>query len=177
MPLRFSAEDITKISADAIVNAANTRLRNYAPRRGGGVCGAIFRAAGHAQMQAACDAIGGCETGCAVMTEGFALPARHVIHAVGPEYRPGDPDQAALLAACYRSALALARGHGLKDVAFPLISSGIYGYPAQEAVQIAVDAILDDLRRAGDDMEITLCILDPDLMRYAQACRARFGQE
>lgn len=168
MPLTITSADITRLTVDAIVNAANRELRNYATRRGGGVCGAIFRAAGHDAMQAACDRIGGCDTGKAVITEGFALPARYVVHAVGPVYRPGDPDQAALLRSCYRSALELAIGHGLRTIAFPLISSGIYGYPGEEAVRIALDAILSFLREADADLDVTLCILDAELLALAR---------
>ncbi|MBP3656524.1 MAG: macro domain-containing protein [Clostridia bacterium] len=177
MPLYFSSEDITKATTDAIVNAANTLLRNYALRRGGGVCGAIFRAAGHAQMQAACNRIGGCETGKAVITEGFALPARYVIHAVGPEYKPGDLDQRALLRESYLSALDIAMKHQLHSVTFPLISSGIYGYPKEEALEIALDAIGDFLRDSGDALEVTLCLMDSGLLRDAQDWAARRGGE
>ena len=173
MPLHILCADITRLQVDAIVNAANRELRNYAIRRGGGVCGAIFRAAGHEALQAACDRIGGCDTGKAVITEGFALPARYVIHAVGPVYRPGDPPQAALLQSCYHSALALAHRHDLHSIAFPLISSGIYGYPGEEAVRIALDAIRSFLLETDAALDVTLCILDPGLLAYARSLVSR----
>ena len=168
MPLHILCADITRLQVDVIVNAANRELRNYATRRGGGVCGAIFRAAGHEALQAACDRIGGCDTGKAVITEGFALPARYVIHAVGPVYRPGDAEQASLLRSCYQSALERALQHGLRSIAFPLISSGIYGYPGEEAVRIALDAIRSFLLETDAEMDVTLCILDPDLLQLAR---------
>ena len=127
--------DITKLEVDAIVNAANDRL---AP--GGGVCGAIHRAAGPA-LARACAEIGGCPTGQARITPGFALPARHVIHAVGPVWHGGGQGEDDLLAGCYRACLALARGHGLASIAFPAISTGIFGYPLARATGIAVDTV------------------------------------
>lgn len=175
MPLHILSADITRLPVDAIVNAANRELRNYATRRGGGVCGAIFRAAGHEVLQAACDRIGGCDTGRAVITEGFALPARYVIHAVGPVYRPGNPEQASLLCSCYQSALMLALQHDLRSIAFPLISSGIYGYPGEEAVRIALEAILTFLQETDAEMDVTLCILDPDLLQLARRIASAWG--
>jgi len=118
-------------------------------------------------MQAACDAIGGCETGSAVITEGFALPARWVIHAVGPRYSEEDPNQVALLGKSYRAALDLCESSGLSTVAFPLISSGIFGYPRQEALQIATNAILSWLSDHGDRLTVCLCLLDEALYRAA----------
>ena len=109
---------------DVIVNAANSAL---AP--GGGVCGAIFAAAGYAEMARACRKLGGCPTGQAVMTEGFALPAQAVIHTVGPIWRGGEAGEAVLLGSCYRTSLTLAAEAGFHSIAFPLISAGIYGYP------------------------------------------------
>lgn len=124
--------DITRLAVDAIVNAANARLAG-----GGGVDGAIHRAAG-ARLREACAALGGCATGDAKITPGFELPARYVIHAVGPVYRDGRHGEAELLASCYRRALELAAGHGLRTIAFPAISTGAYGYPFEEATQIAL---------------------------------------
>ena len=167
MPLIIVKDDITTLSVDAIVNAANHELKNYARRRGGGVCGAIFRAAGHDAMQAACDAIGGCETGSAVITEGFALPAKWVIHAVGPRFSEGAPNQAALLGRCYCTSLDLCESNGLSTVAFPLISSGIYGYPRQETLQIAMNAISSWLSEHGDRLTVYLCLMDEALYSAA----------
>ncbi|MBR6705680.1 MAG: macro domain-containing protein [Clostridia bacterium] len=168
MGLYITREDITTMPVDAIVNAANCDLKNFAPRRGGGVCGAIFRAAGHAEMQAACDAIGHCETGQAVITKGFELPAKYVIHAVGPIYRPNDTQQALLLRNCYIHALDLAEENCLETVAFPLISSGIFGYPPKEALLIALKAIQDWLKENNGKVTVYLCLLDESLYSMAE---------
>lgn len=127
--------DITQETVDAIVNAANPQL---AP--GGGVCGAIFAAAG-AGLRGACDALGGAATGDAKATPGFALAARWVIHAVGPVWRGGDRGEPELLASCYRRALAVADEVGAVSVAFPAISTGIYGYPIEPATRLAIDTV------------------------------------
>ena len=135
MEIRVWRGDITTLEVDAIVNAANNALM-----RGGGVCGAIFRAAGP-ELDAACDAIGRCETGAAVATPGFDLPATWVIHTVGPVWQggaQGEPDQ---LASCYRDVLRVAGEIGARSVAIPAISTGIYGYPADEAAAIAVTTL------------------------------------
>ncbi len=128
--------DITLQMVDAIVNAANQALAG-----GGGVDGAIHRAAGAAELHAACAKLGGCATGDAKVTPGFRLPARFIIHAVGPRYRDGRHGEAELLASCYRRTLELADEIGARSVAFPAISTGIYGYPAREAAGIAVRTI------------------------------------
>ena len=125
--------DITVQAVDAIVNAANQALAG-----GGGVDGAIHRAAGAADLHAACAALGGCRTGDAKLTPGFRLPARFIIHAVGPRYRDGKHGEAELLASCYRRSLELADEVGAKSLAFPAISTGIYGYPSDEAAAIAI---------------------------------------
>jgi O-acetyl-ADP-ribose deacetylase (regulator of RNase III) len=129
--------DITRLALDAIVNAANEQLLP-----GGGVCGAIHRAAGP-QLAEACRALGHCATGLAVITPGFDLPAKFVIHAVGPVWHGGAQGEAELLAGAYRSSLALCREHGLRSVAFPAISTGIYGYPLDEAARVSVGAVRD----------------------------------
>ena len=128
--------DITREHVDAIVNAANQALAG-----GGGVDGAIHRAAGARELHAACAALGGCATGEAKATPGFGLAARWVIHAVGPRYRDGRHGEPALLASCYRRSLEVADELGARSVAFPAVSTGIYGYPPEEAATIAVDTI------------------------------------
>ena len=127
MPFYIVREDITRMRVDAVVNAANPLLQ-----MGGGVCGAIFRAAGEEKLRRACEGIGGCETGRAVITPGFKLPAKYVIHTPGPRWEGGKAGEEPLLRASYQSALRLAAEYGCRSVAFPLISSGIYGYPKAE---------------------------------------------
>ena len=144
--------DITSLEVDAIVNAANEAL---AP--GGGVCGAIHRAAGPA-LAAACRAIGHCPTGEARITPGFGLPARHVIHAVGPVWQGGAQGEAKLLAGCYAAALELAAENGCGSIAFPAISTGIYGYPLGPATDIAVATVKAGLgRHAGIRRVVFAC--------------------
>ena len=128
--------DITSLKVDAIVNAANNQLAG-----GGGVDGAIHQAAGWEQLQGACQRIGFCATGQSVITPGFNLPARHIIHTVGPVWHGGQQGEPELLRSCYSSALMLAVQEGVRSIAFPAISCGVYGYPKAEAVAIAVDEV------------------------------------
>lgn len=153
MPFSIIRSDITKLNVDAIVNAANTQLQ-----MGGGVCGAIFKAAGAAELQAACDKLAPIKTGEAVITPGFGLPATYVIHTAGPVYRGGSHGEAELLRACYINSLKLAAQHSCESIAFPLISSGIYSYPKEEALRIATDAIHDFL--AGHERDVYLALFN-----------------
>ncbi|MCD7877726.1 MAG: macro domain-containing protein [Cloacibacillus porcorum] len=144
--------DITKVKADAIVNAANTSLR-----AGGGECGAIFAAAGAEELTRACKAVGGVATGAAVVTPGFALPAKYIIHTAGPVWHGGGAGEPKLLASCYKSSLKLAAEKGCRSVAFPLISAGIFGYPKDEALRVAVASIREFLRE-NDGMRVMLVL-------------------
>jgi O-acetyl-ADP-ribose deacetylase (regulator of RNase III) len=159
MPLSAIRADITTLAVDVIVNAANERLA-----MGGGVCGAIFRAAGADALAAACAPVAPCPTGEARITPGFALPARFVIHAVGPVWRGGTANEAALLASCYRESLRLLREAGGRSIAFPAISTGIYGYPPAEATRIAVATVREESR--GLEEVIFACFDQPMLALY-----------
>lgn len=155
MPFYLRHGDLTTICADALVNAANERLTP-----GGGVCGALFAAAGPAELDAACRAVAPCPTGSAVATPAFRLPAKHVIHAVGPQWRGGDHGERELLASAYRSALAVATDLGDRSVAFPLISAGIYGMPRTAALEVATEAITGYLAKTDDSLEVSLVLFD-----------------
>jgi O-acetyl-ADP-ribose deacetylase (regulator of RNase III) len=150
--------DITSLATEAIVNAANESL---AP--GGGVCGAIHRAAGP-ELAAACARLGGCPTGDARITPGFRLPARFVIHAVGPVWRGGGAGEPELLAAAYRAAMDLAGKHGLRSIAFPAISTGIYGYPLEPATAIAVSTVGDAVAANPSVGEVVFACFSPEVL-------------
>jgi len=153
--------DITAQAVDAVVNAANQSLAG-----GGGVDGAIHRAAGAKELHAACRALGGCATGDAVATPGFALAARWIIHAVGPRYRDGSHGEPELLASCYRRCLEVADELGATSIAFPAISTGIYGYPADDAARIAVRT----LRQTRTAVELALLVaFDRNTLRLYEA--------
>ncbi|MEY8437541.1 macro domain-containing protein [Atopobiaceae bacterium 24-176] len=155
MPFYLRHGDLTATPADALVNAANEHL---AP--GGGVCGALFAAAGPAELDAACRVAAPCPTGSAVATPAFRLPAKHVIHAVGPRWQDGLHGERELLASAYRSALAMATDLDDRSVAFPLISAGIYGAPRAIALEVATEAITGYLAETDDPLEVSLVLFD-----------------
>jgi O-acetyl-ADP-ribose deacetylase len=162
--LNVVTADITTLEVDAIVNAANEGLL-----RGGGVCGAIFRAAGP-QLDDACRAVAPCPTGEARLTPGFNAKARWIVHAVGPVWHGGTQGEAALLASAYRSALQAAAEAGARSIAFPAISTGIYGYPREAAAQIAIAAVREWNASAKSALDVIFCAYNDD---DAQLYRAR----
>ena len=145
MPLEIVRNDITKMRVDAVVNAANSGLQ-----RGGGVCGAIFAAAGAGELERECAKIGGCATGSAVITGGGKLPAKFIIHTVGPVWQGGGFREDELLARCYKSCFSLAERHGIRSIAFPAISAGAYGFPMERACRIALSEIKAFLDEGGE---------------------------
>lgn len=156
---------ITKLAVNCIVNAANTRLS-----AGGGVCGAIFKEAGYRELQAACDAIGHCDTGQAVITPGFNLKCDYIIHAVGPMWNGGYSNEAELLESCYKNALYLAMENSCHTIAFPLISSGIFGYPKEQAWDVAIKAIHEFLNAHEDyGMSVIIAVLDDESLNLGNA--------
>ncbi|MFJ8234698.1 macro domain-containing protein [Ureibacillus sp. NPDC094379] len=161
MPFQIVRNDITKMKVDAIINAANSALQ-----MGGGVCGAIFRAAGPTELQKACNQIGQCVVGEAVITDGFNLPAKHIIHTVGPIWKGGGHREAEYLASCYKNSLKLAVQHGCQSIAFPLISSGIYGYPKKQALQIAMTSISAFLLE--HEIDVTMVVFDQDAVQLSE---------
>ncbi len=161
MPFRIIREDITRLDTDAIVNAANSRLL-----AGGGVCGAIFSAAGAEELQRECNKIGYCGIGEAVITKGYKLDAQYIIHTVGPIYGQDPKNEENQLYSCYKNSLGLAKEKHLKSIAFPLISSGIYGYPKAEAIKIATRAIKDFLE--DNDMDVYLVVYDKKAFQISE---------
>lgn len=154
--IEISPGDITKLDVDAIVNAANAQLRP-----GGGVCGAIHRAAGK-NLREACAKIGGCDTGQSVHTDGFELKAKYVIHTVGPVWHGGDRNEDALLASCYRTALKIAKKIGARSLAFPAISTGIYGFPLDRATEIAVATVREFLQQDDSLEKVVFSVFGPE---------------
>jgi len=159
--------DITQLPVDAIVNAANTALLS-----GGGVCGAIHRAAGP-ELEEECRQLGGCETGQAKITQGYDLPARFVIHAVGPVWQGGTHGEAELLASCYRASLILAAANDVHSIAFPAISCGIFGYPVEQAAGIAVQAVQDFLAQDDRLEKVYLTCFGEEIYAAYQQAMAR----
>ncbi|MDX8446134.1 O-acetyl-ADP-ribose deacetylase [Mesorhizobium captivum] len=168
--IRIHTGDITRLAVDAIVNAANSALLG-----GGGVDGAIHRAAGP-ELVAECRTLNGCKTGDAKLTKGYRLPARYVIHTVGPVWQGGGKGEAELLASCYRRSLEIARDHDCRTIAFPAISTGVYGYPKDEATGIAVGTVSEFLKQTTLPDTVTFCCFDEPMAELYRRAVAAIGE-
>ena len=168
--IRIHTGDITRLAVDAIVNAANSSLLG-----GGGVDGAIHHAAGP-ELVAECRMLHGCKTGDAKLTKGYRLPARYVIHTVGPVWQGGGKGEAELLASCYRRSLEIALGHNCRTVAFPAISTGVYGYPKDQATEIAVGTVTGFLGENAVPETATFCCFDDQTAKLYQRAVAAPGE-
>lgn len=163
--------DITTLEVDAIVNAANSSLLG-----GGGVDGAIHRAAGP-ELLAECRALGGCETGNAKITKGYRLPAKYVIHVVGPVWSGGNNGEELLLASCYRKSIELAQSHGLTSIAFPAVSTGVFGYPSELAARVAVATVQAALAQYNAAFEVIFCCYSSKDLAIYERVLAEFQQD
>lgn len=163
--IKIVQSDITALTTDCVVNAANEALAE-----GSGVCGAIFAAAGSDELTAACRRIGGCKVGSAVITPGFRMKAKYIIHAVGPHWHGGNAGEKKLLYSCYQAAMKLAQEYGCRSIGFPLISAGVFHYPLEQAWQTAVDALLDYFVQNPDcGISVVFAVRDPEKMKPGQA--------
>ena len=161
-------DDIARLSADCVVNAANTALA-----QGSGVCGAIFKAAGPEKLAAACRQIGGCEEGAAVITPGFDLDAKYIIHAVGPHWHGGNAGEADALYSCYQASMKLAQEYGCHSIGFPLISAGVFGYPPEQAWKVAIKAIRDYFTQHPDcDIQVLFAVRDQEKLEMGKVILA-----
>ncbi len=163
--------DITRLNVDAIVNAANSRLAG-----GGGVDGAIHRAAGATDLQNACRQLAGCNTGDAKITPGFNLPAQYIIHTVGPVWSGGNHDEPRLLASCYTRSLELALQHNIASIAFPAISTGVYGFPFEQATEIALRTVTAFLSETDAIQKVILIFFAPDQHATAERIHQRLAK-
>jgi len=168
--IRVIRGDITRLEVDAIVNAANNKLEG-----GGGVDGAIHRIAGP-ELLKECQSMGGCPTGEAKITKGYRLPARHVIHTVGPVWKDGNHDEAELLASCYRNSLELAEQNKFKTVSFPAISCGVYGFPIKQAAEIAIRETISFLSRNSTMKRVVFVCFDDEIKQVMDAELEKYKQ-
>jgi len=168
--IRVIRGDITRLEVDAIVNAANNKLEG-----GGGVDGAIHRIAGP-ELLKECQSMGGCPTGEAKITKGYRLPARHVIHTVGPVWKDGNHDEAELLASCYRNSLELAEQNKFKTVSFPAISCGVYGFPIKQAAEIAIRETINFLSRNSTMKRVVFVCFDDEIKQVMDAELGKYKQ-